>query len=67
MSVLLWLVCVFKGKCGYIYKMAKVNMPHLPVGASRDDSAVYRMPFFFLFPPTVMGFEDSVVHMMWMW
>lgn len=62
-------VCVFKGKCGYIHKMAKVNMPHPLVGALRDDSAVDRMSFFFffLFPPTVMGFEDSVVHMMWMW
>lgn len=45
-------VCVFKGKCGYIHKMAKVNMPHPLVGALRDDSAVDRMSFFFFpLPP----------------
>lgn len=50
-------VCVFKGKCGYIHKMAKVNVPHPLVGALRDDSAVDRMSFFFFpLPPYSDGF-----------
>lgn len=40
-------VYAFKGKCGYIHRMAKVNMPLPFVGALQDDNAVDRMCLYF--------------------
>ena len=36
-----------RGKCGYIHRMAQVNMPLPFVGALQDDSAVDRMCLYF--------------------
>lgn len=52
-----------KGKCGYIHRMAKANVPLPFVGALQDESAVDRMCLYL----TSGDFEGSVVHVTWMW
>lgn len=41
------IVCAVEGKCGYIHRMAEVNIPLPFVGTLRDDSAVDRMCLYF--------------------